>query len=118
MLGKLQEENKVTDKKMTEHVRQVTTKDPKNVIAGKRLTVWNHRNRQELTQRKAQKSESKTKRTYYGAGAVVTIGVLGVISVITLTNPRLIRRILFIKPSKLQFTSPRKLQINLTWFKL
>ena len=29
---------------------------------------------------KAQKSKSETKLTYYGAGAVVAIGVLGIIS--------------------------------------
>ena len=34
--------------------------------------------REELTQLKAQKSESETNLTYYGAGAVATIGVSGV----------------------------------------
>ena len=42
---------------------------------GNRLAEWNHRKRQKLA--KAQKS--KPKLTYYGAGAVVAIGALGVL---------------------------------------
>ena len=60
-------------------VQQVTAKDPKKVEAGKRLAEDNRRKREELAQMKVQKSESETKLTYYGAGAVVAIGVLGVI---------------------------------------
>ena len=67
--------NKVTANKMVEQVQQVAMKDPKKVEAGKRLAKHNHRNRKEL---KAQR-ERETKLTYYGAGAVVAIGVLGVI---------------------------------------
>ena len=56
-------------------LQQITTKDPKKVEACKRLVQWNRRNRKELVQRNAQKSESKTKLTYYGTGAVIAIGV-------------------------------------------
>ena len=59
--------------------QQVTTEDPKKVEAGKRLAEYSHRKREELTQMKAQKNQSQTKITYYGAGPVVIIGVLGVI---------------------------------------
>ena len=52
-------------------------KDPKKVEAGRRLAEHNCRKREHM---KAQKSESKTNLTYYGTGAVVAIGVLGVIS--------------------------------------
>ena len=68
--------NKVTASKMTEQVQQVTMKDPKKVKAGKRLAEYNHRKREQM---KAQKSESETKLTYYVAGTVVAVGVLGVI---------------------------------------
>ena len=61
---------------MAEQVQQVMTKDPKRVKAGKRLAASNPRKREEL---KAQR-ERETKLTYYGAGAVIAIGVLGVIS--------------------------------------
>ena len=43
------------------------TKDPKKVEAGKRLTEYNHRKREEVA--KARKSEPKlTSSQYYGAG--------------------------------------------------
>ena len=62
-------------------LQQVMTKDPKKVEAGKRLAEYNCRKREELS--KAQKKiESEPKLTlsqYYGAGAVVAIGVLGVL---------------------------------------
>ena len=59
---------------------QVTTKNPKKVEAGKRLTEYNHRIREEL---KAQKSESKqvepmlTSSQCYGIGTVLAVGVIG-----------------------------------------
>ena len=55
------------------------TKDPKNVKVGKRLAEYSRRKREELAQLKAQKSESETNLTYYGAGDVVATGMLGVI---------------------------------------
>ena len=60
-------------------IQQVTMKDPKKVEVGKRLAEYNRRKREELAQRKTQKSESKTKLTYYSAGVVVAIGMLGII---------------------------------------
>ena len=94
-------------------VQQVTMKDPaKKVEAGKRLAAYNHRKREEFAQMKAQKSESKTKLTYYGTGTVVAIGVSGVISyyVYQSKTPKKTP----VKLTKLHFTGPRKLQpINL-----
>ena len=65
---------------MAEQVQQVTTKDLKKVEVRIRLAEHNHRTREELERVKATKSESETKLIYYGAGAVVPTGVLGVIS--------------------------------------
>ena len=78
LLGQLQEENQVTTNKMAEQtqIQQVTMKDPKKVEQGKRLAKHNRRKREELAQMKAQ---SETNITHYGAGAVIAIGVLGVI---------------------------------------
>ena len=74
----LQEENKVTANKMAEKVQQVTMKDPKKVDAGKRLAECNRRKREEGAQ--LAKSQSESNLTYYSAGAVIAVGVLGVIS--------------------------------------
>ena len=54
-------------------VQQVTTKDPKKGEQGKTLAEHNNRKREEL----AHKSENETNLTYYSAGAIVAIGVLG-----------------------------------------
>ena len=40
------------------------------------MTEHNHRKREQM---KTQKSKSETQPTYYGAGGIVAIGVLGVI---------------------------------------
>ena len=56
---------------------QVTTKDPKKVKAGERLAEWNHRKREENIH--LAKAQSESNVTYYGAGAVITIGVPGII---------------------------------------
>ena len=56
-------------------IQQVTTKDPKKVEAGKRLAEHNHRKREEH----AHLAKSESNITYYGVGAIVAIGVLGVI---------------------------------------
>ena len=50
--------------------QQVTTKDLKKVEAGKRLAEYSHREREE---------RPEPKLTYYGAGAVVATGALGVL---------------------------------------
>ena len=55
-------------------LQQVTTKDQKKVEVGKRLAEYNCRKREELA-----KAPKLTSSQYYGAGAVVTIGVLGVL---------------------------------------
>ena len=53
-------------------IQQVTLKDPKRVEAGKRLAKHNRRKRKEHAQ--LAKAQSESNITYYGAGAVVTIG--------------------------------------------
>ena len=58
-------------------VQQVTMKDAKMVEAGKRLAEHNFRNREESIQ--LAKAQSESTITYYSAGAVVAIRVLGVI---------------------------------------
>ena len=58
-------------------IQQATMKHPKKVEQGKTLAEWNHRNREESAQ--LAKAQSEPKLTYYGAGAVVAIGVLGAI---------------------------------------
>ena len=71
-------ENNVTADKMTEQPQiQVTMKDPKKVEAVKRLAEHNHRKREEHAQ--LVKAQSESNIIYYGAGAVVAIGVLGTI---------------------------------------
>ena len=64
---------------MAEQVQQLMIKDPKKVQLGKRLAEYSHRQGEELAQMKAQKSERETKITYFGAGVIVAIRVLGVI---------------------------------------
>ena len=44
------------------------------------MAKHNHRKREELVHIKTQKSENETNLAYYGAGAVIAIGVLGVVS--------------------------------------
>ena len=53
--------------------QQVKTKDPKKVEVGNRLAKYNHRKREENAQ--LAKAQSEPKITYYGAWAVVGIGV-------------------------------------------
>ena len=65
------------ENKLTEQVQQVTMKDPKKVEVGKRLAEHNLRKREECAQ--LVKAQSESKITYYGAGAVAAIEVLGVI---------------------------------------
>ena len=77
-------------------IQQVTMKDPKTVKAGKRLAEHNPRKREEQAQ--LAKTQSESNITYYGAGAVVAIGVLCIIGYyfyqsktpkrFRLTNPR------------------------------
>ena len=61
-------------------LQQETMKDLKKVEAGKRLTEYNHRMREELAQLTKGQSEPKlTSSQYYGAGVIVAIGALGVL---------------------------------------
>ena len=72
--------NEAATTKMAEQtqLQQVMMKDPKKVEVGKRLAEYNSRKREELA--KAQKSEPKlTLSQYYGAGAIVAIGMLGIL---------------------------------------
>ena len=62
---------------MAEQVQQVTMTDPKKVEAGKRLAEYNCRKREK--HERLAKAQSESNITYYGAGAVIAIGVLGVI---------------------------------------
>ena len=63
---------------VTKEPQQVTTKNPKKVEAGKRLTVHNCKKREE--QRKEQAKLEKTAsrvNQYYGTGAVIALRVIG-----------------------------------------
>ena len=55
-------------------VQQVTTKNPKNVEAGKRLTESNRKKREA---KKQLKLEASRVNQYYGIGAVLALGVIG-----------------------------------------
>ena len=59
-------------------VQQVTRKDSKKVEVGKRLAESNKRKREEHAW--LAKAQRETSLACYGAGAVVAVGVLGVIS--------------------------------------
>ena len=56
---------------------KVMTKDPKKVVAGKKLTEFNCRKKKSWPRRlKLNKSKPKIS---YGIGAVITVGVLGLL---------------------------------------
>ena len=57
--------------------QQVTTKDPKKVEAGKRLTEYNGRKREELKVQKSQVEPKLTSSQCYGIGAVLALVVIG-----------------------------------------
>ena len=54
--------------------QQVTTKNPNKVKAGKRLTEYNHRKREEKREEAAKKGKLNQ---YYGIRAVLAVGVIG-----------------------------------------
>ena len=60
-------------------VQQETMKDPKKVEVGKRWAEYNHRKKEELAQPKSESKQVEPKLTYYGIGAMVAIGVLGIL---------------------------------------
>ena len=55
-------------------VQRVTTKNPKEVEAGKRLAESNHKKREA---KKQAKLEASGVNQYYGIGAVIALGVIG-----------------------------------------
>ena len=61
-------------------LQQVMTKDLKKVEVGKRLAEYNQRKREELANDQKIESEPKlTSSQYYGTGAIMAVGVLGVL---------------------------------------
>ena len=70
------EENQVTTKEnqVITKENQVTTKNPEKVEAGRRLTEYNHKKREEL-KTQAQKNEVLTS-SQYGIGVVLVVGVI------------------------------------------
>ena len=61
---------------VTKEPQQVTTKNPKKVEAGKRLAAHNRRRRQVKKREEQAQSESRVNQ-YYGIGAVIAVGVIG-----------------------------------------
>ena len=62
--------------RVTKELKQVTTKNPKKVEAGKRLAESNCVKR-EAKKREQAKLEASGKNQYYGIGAVLALGVIG-----------------------------------------
>ena len=73
-------------------------KDPEKVETGKRLTEHNCRKREEHTQ--LAKAQSESNITYYGAGAVVAIEVLGFIGYCIYQSKTQRERLLFTNPNQ------------------
>ena len=82
-------------------IQQVITNDPKNVEQGKRLAEHNRRKREEL------KAQRETNLTYYGAGAIVAIGDLGVISYYAYQSKTPVH-----KPKEIPVQQPKKTPAN------
>ena len=66
-------------------LQRVTTKNPKKVEAGKRLTESNCKKREAKKREEQVKLEKSGVNQYYGIGAVIA---LGVVLVITFIEPR------------------------------
>ena len=97
-------------------VQQVTTKDPRKVKARKRLAESNCRKREECA--RLAKAQSESNLTYYGARAVVAIGVLGVISYYFYKS-KTPKENPVNQPKETPVHRPRKFQpINLIWIRL
>ena len=62
--------------KEPQQVKQVTTKNPKKVEAGKRLAAHNRTRREEQRKEQAQLEKSGVNQ-YYGIGAVLALVVIG-----------------------------------------
>ena len=61
-------------KQMMKEPQQVTTKDPKKVEAGKRLTAINHEKREAKKREEQAQLEKSRMKQYYGIGAVIAVG--------------------------------------------
>ena len=61
---------------VTKEVQRATTKNPKKAEAGKRLAESNRKKR-EAKKREQAKLEASGVNQYYGAGAVIALGVIG-----------------------------------------
>ena len=61
---------------ITKEPQRVTTKNPKEVEAGKRLAEHNSKKREEK-KREQEKLEARGVNQYYGIGAVIALGVIG-----------------------------------------
>ena len=63
---------------MEDQTIQVTTKDPKNFEAGKRLAEYNRKKREELkNQTSDQPHKEDNKSINYGIGGVMVLGLVG-----------------------------------------
>ena len=58
-------------------LQRVTTKTPKKVEAGKRLTESNRRRREAKKREEQVKLENSRVNQYYDIGAVIALGVIG-----------------------------------------
>ena len=58
-------------------LQRVTTKNPKNVEAGKRLAESNRKKREAKKREERVKLEASGANQYYGIGAVLALGVIG-----------------------------------------
>ena len=77
----------VEEQQVTKEPRQVTTKDPKKVEAGKRLAEWNRKNKKDLkayegsnNKEKQESSVNLSSTQCYGIGAIVVVA--GVVFVV------------------------------------
>ena len=62
---------------ITKEPQRVTTKNPKKVEAGKRLSESNHKKREAKKREEQVKLETSGVNQYYGIGAVLALGVIG-----------------------------------------
>ena len=62
---------------ITKEPQRVTTKDPKEVEAGKRLAAINHKKREAKKREEQVQLEKIGVNQYYGIGAVIALGMIG-----------------------------------------
>ena len=73
----MEEENQQQVKQEPKEPQHVTTKDPKKVEAGKRLTAINCKKREAKKREEQAQLEKTGVNQYYGIGAVLALGVIG-----------------------------------------